>query len=922
MSGRKRQRGKQLHKSEKQLAENALRASEERYRSVVTAMAEGVVVQDSNGSILACNPRAEQILGRTAAEMQGLSSVDPKWHTIHEDGSPFPGESHPSMVTLRTGEPQKDVCMGVEKPDGTISWILINSQPIFHSGSQTADAVVTTFADISEKRRTEEAVRASEERFRVALQNSPIVVFNQDRDLRYTWINSPVAVWKEKGWLGKTDAEIVENSQDAARLTSIKRGILETGQSVREEISIQFQGRTIYYDFTGEPLRDHAGNIIGITCAVLDITERRQAERRLIESQQRLLLHVRQTPLGVIEWDTYFRVVAWNPGAERIFGYSRTEAEGEHASFIVPPDQRSQVDQVWAGLMAQQGGRRSSNDNVTKDGRRIVCEWYNTPLVDDTGSVIGVASLVEDVTERKQAEEQLRRASLYARSLIEASLDPLVTINRDGKITDVNRATEMVTGVSRERLIGSDFSDYFTEPDKARKGYQQVFERESVHDYPLAIRHVSGHVTYVLYNASIFRNEAGEVEGIFAAARDISERKILEEQLLQVQKLEAVGRLAGGVAHDFNNIMGIILGYSQLIQEKLTPEDPNAKHLNNIRKAAERAAGLTRQLLAFSRKQVLDIRLLDLNEQIVELSKMLPRLIGESIELVLHLAPDLGRVKADPVQFEQVLMNLAVNARDAMPRGGTLTIASANLDLDAEYRRLHPEVVPGPYVVISVSDTGVGMDEKARSHIFEPFFTTKEAGKGTGLGLSIIYGIVRQSGGHIWVYSEPGWGTTFKIYLPRVFAPAEKVAPEVHPVPLTEPASGTILVVEDERALAEMTQAVLQECGYTVLLACSGEEAVRVARAHAGPIELLLTDVILSAGINGIELAAHLRVLRPDIKVIYMSGYSDVLVKAEAGLGTGAVLLEKPFATDLLKNTVRVALGRGVAAERTADCRS
>ncbi len=780
-------REKRLRYSEEKLAENALRVSEERYRSVVTAMAEGVVVQDANGAILACNPRAEQILGLTVAEMHGRTSVDPLWRTIHADGSPFPGEAHPAMVTLRTGEPQKDICRGVLKPDGTTTWIQINSQPIFHSGTQTADAVVTTFTDVTEKRRIEEAIRANEERFRVALQNSPIVVFNQNLDLRYTWINSPVAAWAGKGWLGKTDAEIIENAEDAGRLTAIKRRILETSQRVREEIPVRFQDRTIYYDFTGEPLRDRAGNVVGITCAVLDVTE------------------------------------------------------------------------------------------------------------------------------RKQGEEQLRRASLYARSLIEASLDPLVTINRDGKITDVNQATERVTGVVRGRLIGSDFSDYFTEPDKAREGYRQVFAKESVHDYPLAIRHSSGHITHVLYNASLFRNEAGEVEGAFAAARDISERRILEEQLLQVQKLEAVGRLAGGVAHDFNNIMSIIIGYSELIQGKLRPEDPIRKHLENILKAADRAAALTRQLLAFSRKQVMDVRLLDLNERIIELSKMLPRLIGESIELVLNLATDLGQVKADPVQIEQVLMNLAVNARDAMPRGGRLTIASANAELDREYSRLHPEVVPGHYVMMSVSDTGVGMNQETRAHIFEPFFTTKGMGEGTGLGLSIIYGIVRQSQGHIWAYSEPGRGSTFKIFLPLASGTPEKAPPETRPVSVADFPSRTILVVEDENALAEMTQAVLKDSGYTVLLAGSGEEAVKVARAHPGPIDLLLTDVILSAGLNGIELAAHLRVLRPEIKVVYMSGYSDVLVNAGADVGSNAALIEKPFTTDLLRTTVRKALGRAVS---------
>ncbi len=776
-------------KSVENRAEDALRVSEQRYRSVVTAMAEGVVVQDAKGVILACNPRAEEILGLTAAQMQGLSSVDARWRAIHEDGSPFPGESHPAMITLRTGEPQKDVCMGVMKPGGTVSWLLINSQPILLGSAQSSDAVVTTFTDITERRRIEEAVRASEERFRVALQSSPIVVFNQDLDLRYTWINSPIAAWAEKGWLGKTDAEIVENPESVARLTAAKRRILETGKGVREEIPVSFQGHTMYYDFTGEPLHDCAGNLVGITCAALDITE------------------------------------------------------------------------------------------------------------------------------RKQAEEQLRLASLYARSLIEASLDPLVTINRDGKITDVNRATERVTGFAREHLIGSDFCDYFTEPEKARDGYRHVFETESVRDYPLAIRGASGQITHVLYNASLFRNEAGEVQGVFAAARDVSERRVLEEQLLQAQKLEAVGRLAGGVAHDFNNIVSIIIGYAELLQTKVGSDDPSSKPVDNILKAAGRAAALTRQLLAFSRKQVMDIRVLDLNEQIVNLNKMLPRLIGESVEIVLDLATDLRPVRADPVQFEQVLLNLAVNARDAMPDGGTLTIASANANLDAAYSRLHPEVVPGPYVVISVSDTGIGMDEETRSHVFEPFFTTKRAGKGTGLGLSIIYGIVRQSGGHIWVYSEPGRGTRFKIYLPSVEGAATKTRPESQqPVVVPETCPATILVVEDESALAEMTRSVLQDCGYTVLLAGSGEEALEVTRAHACAIDLLLTDVILSAGINGIELAKELRVLRPEMKVVYMSGYSDALVKARADVESGGVLLEKPFTTDLLRTTVRRALRRAMGA--------
>lgn len=420
-------------------------------------------------------------------------------------------------------------------------------------------------------------------------------------------------------------------------------------------------------------------------------------------------------------------------------------------------------------------------------------------------------SLQRREAERKQKDEELRVASLYARSLIEASLDPLVTISPNGKITDVNKTTEQVTGVSRERLVGSDFSDYFTEPDKAREGYKQVFSQGTVKDYPLTIRHASGRTTDVLYNASIYKNEAGVVQGVFAAARDITERKraeeekaVLEDQLRQAQKVEAIGRLAGGIAHDFNNLLTIIKGNSQLSLMEIKRDDPLRENIEQVEKAADRAAALTRQLLAFSRRQVLEMRVLDLNTTLRDLEKMLRRVIGEDIGLVTFMAEDLGNVKADPGQMEQVIMNLAVNARDAMLKGGKLTIETTNVDLDENYARNHVAVTPGSYVMLSVSDTGVGMTPEVKAKLFEPFFTTKEKGKGTGLGLSTVYGIVKQSGGNIWVYSEPGQGTTFKIYLPRVDEPLEEAGERV--VQKELPCGGeTILVVEDEEKVRQVT---------------------------------------------------------------------------------------------------------------------
>ena len=383
----------------------------------------------------------------------------------------------------------------------------------------------------------------------------------------------------------------------------------------------------------------------------------------------------------------------------------------------------------------------------------------------------------------------------------------------------------------------------------------------------------------------------------------------LEEQLLQSQKMEAVGRLAGGVAHDFNNLMQIILSYAEMAVERSAMDPEERQDLEEIKKAANRAANLTRQLLAFSRKQVLDPKVLDLNAVLKDLEKMLPRLIGEDVDFRLILAPDLGRIKADPSQIENVIMNLAVNARDAMQYGGTLTIETGNTEIDEEYARFHPFLPPGRYVMITVTDTGVGMDAEVRSHIFEPFFTTKEAGKGTGLGLATVYGVVKQSGGYIWVYSEAGKGASFKILLPCVDESAVevKLGSEREESPR---GSETILLVEDESSLRKLVSQLLRTWGYTVLEASHGEEAINMARIHPGAIDLLLTDVVMPA-MSGRELAKLLVPLREGIKILYMSGYTDDTILQHGVLDPGSALLQKPFTQETLSRKVYEALHPG-----------
>jgi two-component system, cell cycle sensor histidine kinase and response regulator CckA len=421
------------------------------------------------------------------------------------------------------------------------------------------------------------------------------------------------------------------------------------------------------------------------------------------------------------------------------------------------------------------------------------------------------------------------------------------------------------------------------------------------------MRHKDGTWRILESTSSAVCNKTGKVEKLVIVNRDITDRKRLEEQFRQAQKMEAVGQLSGGVAHDLNNILGVIIGYGEILQEGLPLEHPLRASADEILRAGHRAAGLTRQLLAFSRQQVLEPKVLDLNAVVLDMESMLRRLIGEHIELTSTLDKTLGTVKADQGQLEQVIMNLAVNARDAMPDGGKLIIETINAEMDETFVRRYPyPVKPGNYALLTVSDTGSGMDAATRARIFEPFFTTKEKGQGTGLGLSMVYGVVKQSEGYIDVYSEPGIGTTFKIYLPRV---DEAIAPAKPQTALASALRGheTVLLVEDEGTLRLLTKNLLEICGYTVLEAKNGSEALDISQQHPGVIDLLLTDVVMP-GINGRVLADQLTQLRPQIKVVFTSGYTGQIVGAHRILDPGSLFLQKPFTRDALARKLREAL--------------
>jgi PAS domain S-box-containing protein len=525
--------------------------------------------------------------------------------------------------------------------------------------------------------------------------------------------------------------------------------------------------------------------------------------------------------------------------------------------------------------------------------------------------IVRLGPAVMEALERARQRQALRRHERLLRQIIDANPSLIFVKDWDGRFLLVNQASADIYGTTVEDLVGKTDADF--NPNAAEVAHFLRDDREVMSSgRPKLIpeeRVTSPSTNQTRWFQTIkmplhMREEAAPT--MLGVATEITERKRLEEQLLQSQKMEAVGQLAGGVAHDFNNILTAIVGYTDLLAAEFGGNARQLEDLEEIRKAARRAAALTRQLLAFSRKQVLEPRVIDLNDVVLNLDKMLRSLISENIELKTNLARDLHATRADPNQLEQVIMNLAINARDAMPEGGTVTIETANATLDQAYAAQHVSVGPGEYVMLAVTDTGSGMDEQTKARIFEPFFTTKPPGRGTGLGLSTVYGIVKQSGGNIWLYSEPGKGTTFKIYLPVVDAVPESSG-KIADVAPGRRGGGTVLVVEDDEQLRRLTHRALAGQGYTVLEADRGNTAVDVARRHKGQIDLLLTDVVMP-DTNGRKLAEAIRAARPGLRVLYMSGYPDGAIASHGMLEPGVSYLAKPFTTEAVVRKVREVL--------------
>jgi two-component system cell cycle sensor histidine kinase/response regulator CckA len=627
-------------------------------------------------------------------------------------------------------------------------------------------------------------------------------------------------------------------------------------------------------------------------------------ERRRAEAFARRLAQAVQSSHEMISiCDPEDRFLFVNRAFLAAYGFREEEVLGRHVSLVDSPNNpRGLRLQIERGTRL--GGWHGELLNRRKDGSEFPISLGTSVVRDEQGTIVGLLGVARDISEKREGEHRLR----LQEAALAATVDAVVITDRDGRIEWVNPAFTRLTGYTPAEAVCRNprFLKSGAQPPAFYRDLWETLLEGRVWYGELSNRRKDGSLYTEEMTITPVTDEAGDIAHFAAIKRDISERLALESQLHGARKMEALGQLAGGVAHDFNNLLGVIRGYGELLSAGLGSVDPRREKVQQILDAADRAANLTRQLLAFGRRQILEPRVVDLNGVVAGVDKLLRGLVGETVEVVVTPGTGLGRVRVDPSQIDQVLLNLAANARDAMPHGGRLTIETSNADLSEAECRVHAGGQPGRFVRLRVSDTGMGMDDATRSRVFEPFFTTKDVGQGTGLGLATVYGIVKQSGGHVWVESAPGEGASFAIYLPRVQDEIE-TGEATSPAPVVR-RPATILLVEDEPSLREIAKELLETSGYTVIAAANGKEALALAEHHAaGPIHLLLTDVMMP-GLSGPELARRARERWPDVDVLYMSGYSHEAVEKQGLLEPGTRLLAKPFSLNTLVRSVEEAL--------------
>jgi two-component system cell cycle sensor histidine kinase/response regulator CckA len=881
-------------------AERAQQHSEERYRALYADIPSMYFTVDSAGTVLSVNTFGASQLGYTVDELVGDSVLQ-----VFPPDQQAEASAHVAECLAHPGEVFVWELRKVRK-DGSLLDVRETARAVpDRQNGLIVLIVLIVCEDITERKRAGEALRESEERYRRIIDTANEGIFALGPDARITFVNARFAQmlgYAAGEMIGRPLTDFMFEEDWASHLAAMEA----RRRGVAEDYERRFRrqdGQPVWTRISATPVFDDAGRFGGSFGMLTDITERRRAEEevgtldRELERQvlqYRMLLDQASDAILVSDADNHY--VDVNVAACELLGYSREELLRLSITDVTPPEENPGQSERFARMRA---GETILSERVQrrKDGSLLVAELNSRQLPDGRTQAI-----IRDITARKRLEKEQARLA----TAVEQADEAIVITDESASILYVNPSFERVSGYTRAELIGSNPRILHSgqhDADFYRAMWSTLLAGQTWHG-TLVNRRKDGSLYEEAAVITPLRDPDGSVVSYVGVKRDITREQVLEAALRQSQKMEAVGQLAGGIAHDFNNLITAIRGYSELVRESLPPGDRD--DIDQVVLAADRAAELTRQLLAFSRRQVLQPQVFAPAEIVEGIAPMLRRLLGEHIELLVHAAPGVGRIRVDPSGLEQIIVNLAVNARDAMLGGGRLTIETMNVELDSSSKPGHAEMTPGPYVALRVTDTGCGMDEQTRARAFEPFFTTKEPGSGTGMGLATVYGIVRQSGGQIYLYSELGYGTTFAIYLPRVDQEviAAAVATEAAAVPR---GSETILLVEDEASVRTFARRALEGLGYTVLEATNGIEAAAHATEHTGRIDLVVTDVVMPQ-MGGRELAERLRAAGSRLPILFMSGFSGNAASGADLTPPDAPFLAKPFTREGLGRAVREVL--------------